>query len=42
LIDPELELDDCITSLSMIKPSVSKEDLVKHQEFTNEFGQEGK
>ena len=38
---PEVSMDDFMKALSKIKPTVSEGDLVKQEEFTKEFGQEG-
>lgn len=41
LLPPDVSINDYLLALSKIKPTVSEEDLVKQQEFTAEFGQEG-
>jgi vacuolar protein-sorting-associated protein 4 len=38
---PNVSLDDFFKILDTTKPSVSPQDLIKHQEFTEEFGLEG-
>jgi vacuolar protein-sorting-associated protein 4 len=38
---PEVCYDDFLIALSKIKPTVSNGDLLKQEEFTKEFGQEG-
>jgi vacuolar protein-sorting-associated protein 4 len=41
LMPPEVSIDDFIKALSKIKPTVSATDLIKQEQFTKEFGQEG-
>ena len=38
---PEVDADDFYRILDTAKPSVSAEDLVQQQKFTEDFGQEG-
>ena len=38
---PDIVADDFFKALSHIKPSVSDKDLVKQEEFTKDFGQDG-
>ena len=38
---PDVDADDFYRILDSIKPSVSNEDLVQHQKFTEDFGMEG-
>lgn len=38
---PDIDLDDFNVALSKCKPSVSKDDLIKQEKFTKDFGQEG-
>jgi len=38
---PNITLDDFNIALSKCKPSVSQQDIVRHEEFTKDFGQEG-
>ncbi|OMH83706.1 Vacuolar protein sorting-associated protein 4 [Zancudomyces culisetae] len=41
LLEPDLTLNCFLKSIQTIKPTVSSADLIKHTEFTHEFGQEG-
>ena len=41
LLPPDVCKDDFIKAMSKIKPTVSKDDLKKQENFTVEFGQEG-
>jgi vacuolar protein-sorting-associated protein 4 len=41
LMPPDVCLDDYFKALREIKATVSEKDLVRHEEFTKEFGQEG-
>jgi vacuolar protein-sorting-associated protein 4 len=41
LMPPEVSIDDFIKALSKIKPTVAAIDLIKQEQFTKEFGQEG-
>eukprot|EP01100_Stratorugosa_tubuloviscum_P003342 TRINITY_DN1807_c0_g1_i1.p1 TRINITY_DN1807_c0_g1~~TRINITY_DN1807_c0_g1_i1.p1 ORF type:complete len:431 (+),score=220.49 TRINITY_DN1807_c0_g1_i1:74-1366(+) len=41
LHDPPVTLRDFLTSLRSTRPSVSKDDLLRQEQFTQEFGQEG-
>jgi len=41
LKEPEISFNDVMKSLRSSKPSVSKDDIMEHIKFTNEFGQEG-
>jgi vacuolar protein-sorting-associated protein 4 len=41
LMPPDVSVDDFIKALSKIKPTVSSQDLIKQEQFTKEFGQEG-
>ena len=38
---PNVIYEDFLEALKKVKSSVSPEDLIKHEEFTREFGQEG-
>lgn len=40
LKEPEIAFSDFLKSLKNARPSVSRSDIEKHIEFTNEFGQE--
>lgn len=41
LIAPDVGRDDFMRALSKIRPTVSANDLIRQEEFTKEFGQEG-
>lgn len=41
LKEPEIAFSDVVKSLRNSKPSVSKDDILEHIKFTNDFGQEG-
>lgn len=41
LLEPLITKKDMLKSLSTQKPTVNEADLVKHRQFTDEFGQEG-
>ena len=41
LVEPELVMADFIKAVQMTRPTVSDGDILKHQQFTDEFGQEG-
>lgn len=41
LQEPPLRFKDLVKAISNTKPTVSKVDLAKHAEWTNEFGNEG-
>lgn len=41
LSPPDVCLEDYLTALSKIKATVTEADLIRQQEFTLEFGQEG-
>lgn len=38
---PDVGLEDYLQALNKIKPTVNEEDLIKQDEFTMKFGQEG-
>ena len=37
----DVSYDDFMKAISKIKPTVSESDLIKQEQFTKEFGQEG-
>ncbi|XP_064610411.1 vacuolar protein sorting-associated protein 4B-like isoform X2 [Liolophura sinensis] len=41
LLEPVVSMADILSSLSVSKPTVNEDDLVKLQKFTDDFGQEG-
>lgn len=41
LLPPDVSIEDYRLALDKIKATVTEDDLIKQQEFTNEFGQEG-
>lgn len=41
LKEPPVCYDDFMAALTRIKPSVSEEDLVRHEDFTKKYGQDG-
>lgn len=41
LYEPELTINDYLKSLTTTRPTVSDKDIVEHQKFTADFGQEG-
>ena len=41
LVPPDVCYDDYIKAIQKIKPTVSQADLLKQEEFTQEFGSEG-
>lgn len=41
LLEPEVEFKDFVRAIKATKPTVSKEDLAKNEEWTNQFGTEG-
>lgn len=40
LVPPPLQYHDFLRAFTKAKPSVGKEDLVKHEKFTADFGME--
>ena len=41
LVAPDISKDDFMRALSKIRPTVSPQDLVRQDQFTKDFGQEG-
>lgn len=41
LLEPPLTVKDFLKSVQSSRPTVSEKDMIAHQEFTEEFGQEG-
>lgn len=41
LCPPDVDYNDYMIALNKIKPTVSEKDLIKQEEFTRDFGQEG-
>jgi len=39
---PDVDIEDYFLAMGKIKPTVSEKDLLKQEEFTRDFGQEGK
>ncbi|ODQ68386.1 AAA-domain-containing protein [Nadsonia fulvescens var. elongata DSM 6958] len=41
LQEPELNMKDFIKAIKSTRPTVNGDDIIKHEDFTNDFGQEG-
>jgi len=41
LLEPQVTVKDFLLAVKTARPSVSKDDLVKQEKFTEDYGQEG-